>query len=94
MHDEFKKLTNLRLYHLERSQNMFVQYNRRESFEIVGIPSTGSTDDLEEEVIDICNAKVFAKRHSLKKSDIQSTPAISNIVLSRTFCPVPSAFTV
>ena len=32
---------------------MFMQYNRRESFEIVGIPSTVSTDDLEEEVIDI-----------------------------------------
>ena len=60
-----------RLYHLERSHNMFMQYNRRESFEIVGITSTVSTDDLEEEVIDICNdAKVFANTQLLKKSDI------------------------
>ena len=59
-----------RLYHLERSHNMFMQYNRRESFEIVGIPSTVSTDDLEE-VIDICNdAKVLANTQPLKKSDI------------------------
>ena len=60
-----------RLYHLERPHNMFMQYNRRESFEIVGITSTVSTDDLEEEVIDICNdAKVFANTQPLKKSDI------------------------
>ena len=60
-----------RLYHLERPHNMFMQCNRRESFEIVGITSTVSTDDLEEEVIDICNyAKVFANTQPLKKSDI------------------------
>ena len=71
MHNDFKKLTNLRLYHLERSHNMFMQYNRRESFEIEGIPSTVSTDDLEEEVIDICkDANVFVNRQPLKKSDI------------------------
>ena len=36
--DDFIRVTNLRLYHLERAQNLSLQYNRRESFEIAGIP--------------------------------------------------------
>ena len=34
--DDFKKLVNLRLYHLERNQYMSDQYNQREFFEITG----------------------------------------------------------
>ena len=48
--EDFKKLINLRLYNLERAQNISSQYNRRESFEIVGIPTSITNDDLEDEV--------------------------------------------
>ena len=65
------KITNLRLYHLERSQNLSLQYNRRESFEVVGIPSDIPQDQLEEEIIEIVKeAKVSVNRQPLKKSDI------------------------
>ena len=58
--EDFRKVTNLRLYHLERSHNMYLQYNRRESFEIAGIPTTVTPENLEDEVIEICKeAKVF-----------------------------------
>ena len=30
--EDFMRITNLRLYLLERNQNMALQYNRRESF--------------------------------------------------------------
>ena len=69
--DDFMKLTNLRLYHLERNQNMQMQYGRRESFEIVGIPQNITNDKLEDEVLDIAKeAKVFVNRQPLKKTDI------------------------
>ena len=61
--DEFMKVTNLRLYHLERNHNMQAQYGRRESFEIAGIPQTVTNDELEDEVLDIAKeAKVFVNR--------------------------------
>ena len=70
LHEDFVKVTNLRLYHLERNQNMHIQYGRRESFEIVGIPPN-ITDDKLEEVLDIVKeAKVLINRQPLKKSDI------------------------
>ena len=63
MQEDFMKITNLRLYHLERSQNMSTQYNRRESFEIVGIPPTVPDDKLEDEVLEIVKeAKVQVNR--------------------------------
>ena len=69
--EDFRKVTNLRLYHLERSHNMYLQYNRRESFEIAGIPTTVTPENLEDEVIEICKeAKVFVNRLPLKKNDI------------------------
>ena len=69
--DEFMKVTNLRLYHLERNYNMQAQYGRRESFEIVSIPQTVTNDELEDEVLDIAKeAKVFVNRQPLKKTDI------------------------
>ena len=71
LNEDFRKVTNLRLYHLERSHNMSLQYNRRESFEIAGIPTTVSSDALEDEVIEICKeAKVSVNRLPLKKNDI------------------------
>ena len=64
-------MVNLRLYHLERSHNMFLQYNRRESFEIAGIPQNIADDKLEDEVIDICReAKLQVDRQPLTKRDI------------------------
>ena len=71
LNDDFYKVTNLRLYHLERSQNMFQQYNRRESFEIAGIPQTVPIEGLEDEVIEICKEeKVYVNRQPIKKTDI------------------------
>ena len=64
--DDFKKLINLRFYHLERNQNLSQQYGRRESFEISGIPETIADDKLEDEVIDIMKeAKVTVNRQPL-----------------------------
>ena len=64
-------LTNLRLYHLERNFNLQAQYGRRESFEIVGIPTEVNDDKLEDEVIEIAKeAKIFVNRQPLKKQDI------------------------
>ena len=69
--DDFVKVTNLRLYHLERSHNLHMQYGRRESFEIVGIPPEVSDDKLEDEVLEITKeAKVLVNRQGLKKTDI------------------------
>ena len=69
MQEDFQKVVNLRLYHFERDANL--QYGRRESFEIVGIPQDINDDQLEDEVIDIVKeAKVFVNRQPLKKMDI------------------------
>ena len=69
--EDFMKLINLRLYTLERSHYMHLQYTRRESFEVSGIPSNIQTDQLEDEIIDICkDAKVTVNRQNLKKTDI------------------------
>ena len=71
MTNDFIKITNLRLYHLERSANMYQQYGRRESFEIVGIPQNVSDDQLEDEVIQIMKeAKVSVNRQNMKSMDI------------------------
>ena len=70
-HDDFMKITNLRLYHLERSHNMSLQYYRRESFEITGIPANIPQENLEDEVVEIAKeAKVSVNRQPLKKGDI------------------------
>ena len=69
LNDDFKKVTNLRLYHLERNHNIYMQYGRRESFEIVGIPQDIPDDRLEDEVIEIMKeAKVLVNRQPLKKN--------------------------
>ena len=57
--EDFVKLTNLRFYHIERDLNLSAQYNRRESFEIAGIPPRITDDQLEDEVIDIAREATF-----------------------------------
>ena len=71
MNDDFKKITNLRLYHLERNANMYHQYGRRESFEVVGIPADVDNLKLEDEVIGIMKeAKVSVNNQPIKRMDI------------------------
>ena len=71
MKEDYMKVINLRFYHLERNVNLNMQYNRRESFEIVGIPTSVENDKLEDEVIDILkDAKVSVNRQHIKKMDI------------------------
>ena len=38
LNEDFNTMTNLRLYYLERNHYMHLQYGRRDSVEIVGIP--------------------------------------------------------
>ena len=79
LNDDFKKVVNLRLYHLERNQNMYMQYGRRESFEIVGIPQNIPDDKLEDEVIDIMKeAKVSVNRQPMKKMDISAVHRLAD----------------
>ena len=79
MHEDFMKITNLRLYHLERNQNMNTQYGRRESFEIVGIPADIPDDKLEDEVLEITKeAKVNVNRQPLKKTDVCAVHRLKN----------------
>ena len=74
--EDFRKITNLRLYHLERNQNLSLQYGRRESFEISGIPETIPGDKLEDEVIEIMKeAKVTVNRQSIKNGYLCSPHA-------------------
>ena len=51
MNVDFQKVTNLRLYNLEKAQNMALQYSRRDCVEISGIPAEISQESLEDEVI-------------------------------------------
>ena len=77
--EDFKKLTNLRLYNLERSQYMYEQYGRRESLEISGIPVTISNEKLEEEVIGIFEeAKVKVHGKSLGTMDITAVHRLAD----------------
>ena len=69
----------MRLYHPERNQNIHMQYGRRESFEIFGIPQSVTDGDLEDEVIDILKeAKVSLNRQPIKKIDIVAVHRLSN----------------
>ena len=71
MNEDFVKVTQMRLYFLERNSYMHEQYGRRESFEIVGIPKSVSNETLEDEVIDILNeANVKVEGDSITKKDI------------------------
>ena len=62
-----------RITELERSHYLYLQYGRRESVEITGIPDTVEQKDLEEEVIkvyDAANVKVHGR--SLMPEDISA----------------------
>ena len=71
MNQDFYKVTQMRLYYLERNAYMYEQYGRRESFEIVGIPKRIDDQQLEDEVIDILKeAKVEVNNEEITKKDI------------------------
>ena len=79
---DFMRVTELRLYHLERNQNMYEQYGRRESFEVTGIPvhiGKDNPEELEAEIIAIAKeAKVLVNRQPLKASDICAVHRLKN----------------
>ena len=78
-HDDFVKLTNLRLYNLERSQYMYEQYGRRESLEFTGIPETITDARLEDEVIEIMKeARVEVDDRPLKKMDVTAVHRLAD----------------
>ena len=67
---------DLRLYLIERNQNILNQYGRRDTIEITGIPEGIEQKNLGQEVIDIFKeAKVVVNRQPIKPTDIfkQST---------------------
>jgi hypothetical protein len=75
--EDFRKLINLRLYLLERNQNILNQYGRRESIVITGIPADIPHDDLEQDVIEIFKeAKVVVNRQPIKPMDISAVHRI------------------
>ena len=76
--EDFQRVTNLRLYHLERNLAMTQQYSRRDTLEISGIPMhIGDDKQLEEEVVEIFkDAKATVNRQNIKKMDIQAAHRI------------------
>ena len=69
----FMESTNKRLDKLEREQNMSLQYTRRDTIEITGIPENVVSQKLEEEVLKIYKkAGVQIHGKSLDPSDIQA----------------------
>ena len=77
LHEDFRKATNLRFYHLERKVNMNSQYSRSDSLEITGIPKNINDDQLEDEVIEIFKeAKATLNQQQIRKPDIQAVHRI------------------
>ena len=67
------KLTNERLVILERAQNREIQYQRRNTIEIAGIPTSVKQEELEAEVVKIFNvAGVLVNGHKLDPYQIQA----------------------
>ena len=65
--------TDKRLEKLEREQNKHLQYTRRNSIEVTGIPTTVRHTDLEGEILKIYNAaEVSVHGKNLNVSDIQA----------------------
>ena len=54
MHEDFRKVTNFRFSHFERKVNMNVQYSRRDTLEITGIPADG-IDDSDDILLVLCS---------------------------------------
>ena len=68
MDEDFRKVTNLRFYHLERRVNMNSQHSRRDTLEITGIPVDVVDEKLEDEVAEIYKeAKAALNRQNIKK---------------------------
>ena len=77
--EDFKKITNLRFYHLERSHYMHLQYGRRDTLEITGIPDEVKDEALEDEVVNLFKeAQIQVNRQLIKKSDIQAVHRLGN----------------
>ena len=77
LHEDFQRVTNLRLYHLERNLCMSQQYNRRDTLEISGIPMHVEEQQMEDEIIEIFkDAKVTVNRQNIKKMDVQAAHRI------------------
>ena len=56
---------------MERDLNMSLQYSRRDTIEITGIPPVIEDQDLEKEVIEIFrDAKVVVDKQPIKASDV------------------------
>ena len=69
----FMDATTKRLVKIEREQNKALQYSRRDSIEISGIPPTVSQDVLEDEVVkNFEKAKVEVHGKKLEAPDIQA----------------------
>ena len=70
---EFMKQSNDRLERLEREQNRHIQYQRRNTVEISGIPTAVKQDELEKEVCRIFDvAGVQVNGHKLDPFQIQA----------------------
>ena len=70
---ELYKQMNDKIVELERQQNLNLQYLRRDTIEISGIPSSVKQDDLEGEVVKIFDAaKVKVHNKKLKFKNIQA----------------------
>ena len=70
---EYMKQSNDRLENLEREQNRHIQYQRRNTIEITGIPNTVKQEELEQEVCKIFDAAgVKVNGHKLDPYDIQA----------------------
>ena len=77
LHEDFKRVTNLRLYHLEIDLSMSQQYHRRDTLEISDIPMHVEDQQVEDEVVEILkDAKVTVNRQNIKKMDIQAAHRI------------------
>ena len=70
--DSFNKITN-RVTEMERSHLLYLQYGRRESVEISGIPTAVTQDELENKVIKVYNeAGVSVFGRQVVSSDISA----------------------
>ena len=69
---DYQKIINLRLYHLERDLNMSLQYSRRDTLEITGIPPVIADDQLEKVIEIFRDANVMVGKQPIKTSDIQA----------------------
>ena len=79
LEDDFKRMLDLCLYHLERKVNMSQQYYRRDTLEITGIPASVKDEDIEGEVLETFKeAKVQVNRQPMKALDIQAAHRIGS----------------